>query len=79
MEGPDALANGHDQEPLKPLQRIVLLGDLVAVLSTDPLQKEKQRELSNTVMQELDLTESDFLILMGAISDLRLEADRLAG
>ena len=79
LEGPDVLADGYDLEPLKPLQRIVLLGDLVAVLSTDPLQKEKQRELSNTIMQELDLTESDFLILMGAISDLRLEADRLAG
>ena len=79
LEGPHELANGYDREPLKPLQRIVLLGDLVAVLSTDPLQKEKQRELSNTIMQELDLTESDFLILMGAISDLRLEADRLAG
>ncbi len=71
------MANGH--ETLKPLHRIILLGDLVAVLSTEPLQEEKQRGLSNTIMRELDLTESDFLILMGAISDLRLEADRLAG
>ena len=79
LPGPEALANGHESESLKPLHRIVLLGDIVAVLSTDLLREDKQHALSNLVMQELDLSESDFLVLMGAIADLRLEADRLAG
>ncbi len=79
LEGPHLLANERHKETLKPLHRMVLLGDLVAVLSSDRLQKKRQLEFSNTIMQELALTESDFLVLMGAISDLRLEADRLAG
>ena len=79
LEGPTVLTNGHRKETLKPLHRMVMLGDLVAVLSSDRLQKKRQLEFSNTIMQELELTESDFLVLMGAISDLRLEADRLAG
>ena len=79
LPGPEVLANGHDRETLKPLHRIILLGDLVAVLSTDPLQEDKQHHLSNIVMEELELNEPDFLVLMGAIADLRLEADRLAG
>ena len=78
LEGPAMLGNGRHKETLKPLHRMVLLGDLVAVLSSDRLQKQRQLDFSNTIMQELALTESDFLVLMGAISDLRLEADRLA-
>lgn len=64
---------------LKPLQRVVALAELAAVVSTDRLQKDKQLFLSDTIMQALDLTEAEFLVLMGALSDLKLEADRLTG
>ena len=62
-----------------PLQRVIMLANLAAVLTADRLQKEKQLALSDIIMQAFDLTEAEFLVLMGAISDLKLEADRLAG
>ena len=79
MQGPNTLADLRAGKEFTPLNRMVLLGDLVAVLSTDRLQREKQHYISDTIMQAFDLTEPEFLVLMGAINDLKLEANRLAG
>ena len=78
MEEADAVASLRSGKDLQPLQRVIVLANLATVLTADPLQKEKQYILSDTIMQALDLTQPEFLILMGAISDLKLEADRLA-
>ena len=79
MQGPNALADLRAGKAFTPLNRMILLGDLVAVLSTDQLQREKQFYLSETIMHIFNLTEPEFLVLMGAINDLRLEASRLVG
>ena len=79
MQGPHALADLRAGKAFSSLNRMVLLGDMVAVLSTDRLQREKQHSISDTIMHVFDLTEPEFLVLMGAINDLKLEANRLAG
>ena len=78
MEEADALVDLRAGKDLQPLQRIIMLANFAAVLTADRLKKEKQFDLSNTIMLAFDLTEPEFLVLMGAISDLKLEADRLA-
>ncbi len=79
MEEAEALAQLCAGRGFQPLQRIVMLANLTAVLTADRLQKDKQLALSDTIMQAFDLTEAEFLVLMGAISDLKFEADRMAG
>ena len=78
MEEADALADLRAGKDFQPIQRIIMLANLAAVLTADRLNKEKQHALSDTLMQAFDLTEPEFLVLMGALSDLKLEADRLA-
>jgi len=79
MPEAQALAGLRNSQDLQPLHRVIALADFAATVSTDRLQKDTQLFLSDTIMQALDLTEAEFLVLMGALSDLKLEADRLAG
>ena len=78
VQGVEALTNPELSASLPLLQRMVVLGDLVSTLATDTLQTEKRLLLAEAIQQTLDLTESDFLVLMGAITDLKLEAGRMA-
>lgn len=78
-QGPDVLKAIRAGKELKPLHRIVVIGDLIAVLATQKLQREKQLDITGTIMEELGLTEAEFLIVMGTTTDLKMEADRLTG
>ena len=58
-----------------PFQRMICLGNLVAVLSASELSDSAKREISDTVRTALDCTEAEFLIMMADIYELRTEVE----
>lgn len=78
QQGVDVLREAGSGEALGPLHRLVVLGDLMAVLATTTLNDEARLEVTGLLRENLDLTEDDFLLLMGSIVDLKEEAERLA-
>ncbi len=51
--------------------RVIIIGNLVAILAADELKVEKQEEISAAIMKAFDLTESEFLVLMGEVYELK--------
>ncbi len=58
-------------------KKIVILGNLVAVLSTDELKEEKKNEIVEGIIRTIKIDESDFLLIMGDIVQLKEEASNL--
>ncbi len=58
-----------------PFQRMICLGNLLAVLSTRQLNDSVKQEISDTVRTALDYTEAEFLTMMGDIYELRTEVE----
>jgi HD-like signal output (HDOD) protein len=58
-----------------PFQRMICLGNLLAVLSTRELNDSAKQEISDTVRTALDCTEAEFLTMMGDIYELRMEVE----
>lgn len=56
-----------------PFQRMICLGNLLAVLSTSELRDSAKRDIIDTVRTALDCTEAEFLTMMGDIYELRAE------
>lgn len=56
--------------------RMICLGNLTAILTTDNLNKENKEEIANAIMKALDLSKPDFLMLMGTVIDLKVEAEK---
>jgi len=77
-QGVDVLREARSGKTLSPIHRLVILGDLMAVLATSTLTTEIRLEITEMLREELNLTEPDFLVLMGSIIDLKEEAERLA-
>lgn len=55
----------------------ISLGNLLAVLSTDPISNETKNELIDAIKNTLGLNDKDFLTLMGEIYELKHEADNM--
>ncbi|NNL40983.1 MAG: HDOD domain-containing protein [Desulfobacterales bacterium] len=67
-----------DEENSKNSYRtMVILGNLVAALSTDELNQETKIEITDEIKNSLSIDESDFLLIMGDIVQLKEEASRL--
>jgi HD-like signal output (HDOD) protein len=60
---------------LTPSQRMICLGNLLAVLSTRELNDSAKQEISDTVKTALDCTEAEFLTMMGDIYELGTEVE----
>lgn len=58
-----------------PFQRMICLGNLVAVLSASELRDSAKREIAYTVRTALDCTEDGFLTMMADIYELRAEVE----
>ena len=58
-----------------PFQRMICLGNLLAVLSARQLNDSVKQQISDTVRKALDCTESEFLTIMGDIYELRTEVE----
>jgi HD-like signal output (HDOD) protein len=59
----------------KPFERIICLGNLVAVLSKSDLSNEAKKQIADAVQADLGLNEDDFLALMGDVYEWRTEVD----
>ncbi len=57
--------------------RMIIIGNLTAILAFDELKVEKQEEISSLIMKSLDITEAEFLICMGEIYELKETAEGL--
>ena len=67
-----------DEESSKNSYRtMVILGNLVSTLSTDELNQEAKSEIVEGIRNTLSIDESDFLLIMGDIVQLKEEASKL--
>ncbi len=60
-------------------RRMICLGNLLAIVSTDDLSGANKQEVSTKVQTALNITEADFLTMMGDIYELRIEVERFMG
>ncbi|OEU45515.1 MAG: hypothetical protein BBJ60_07405 [Desulfobacterales bacterium S7086C20] len=70
----DLLSDREDGSP-KPLQQMVCLGNLLAVLSADYLNSDVKEQITDGVTTDLGLNEEEFLALMGDIYELKIEVE----
>ncbi|OVE78674.1 hypothetical protein BVY01_04755 [bacterium I07] len=79
-------AEDHSLETLKTLKnetlqdsftRVICLSNYIAHLITDEYGIELKEKITSAIMENLKLDESDFLILMGKMSELRVEAEKI--
>ena len=56
---------------------MVILGNLVAALSTDELKPEKRNEIIEGIIRNISIDESDFLLIMGDVVQLKEEVSKL--
>lgn len=72
----------HDLGTIKPdtpsgsFIRMICLGNLVAVLSTNSLNEETRRAIAEAIQTSLRCTEEDFLGLMAEIYDLKIDVEK---
>jgi HD-like signal output (HDOD) protein len=57
-------------------QRMICLGNLLTVLSTDELNDSAKQEVAEAIRNNLDCEESAFLAMMGDIYELRIDVER---
>lgn len=60
---------------LKPIQRIVGLANLLAILSTDDLNQDTKGRVVETISKKLNLNQESFLALMGDIYQIKEEVE----
>ena len=72
----DGLAALTEQSPENAFTRMIILGNLSAVLAGDPLNDSAKRSVADAIMTTLACSEEQFLTLMGEIYDLQIEAER---
>ncbi len=56
-------------------RRIVCLANLCALLGSELLGMEANREIADALQQNMDYTEQEFLALMGSIYELKIDAE----
>lgn len=67
-----------NEEGLKdPYIKMVILGNLSAELISGKLSQDKKEEISEIIIKTLNINESDFLLIMGDIIELKEEAHSL--
>jgi HD-like signal output (HDOD) protein len=64
--------------PSARFRRMICLGNLLSVLSTNELNDATKREIASAIKTALDCTEEEFLAMMGDIYELRIDVERFA-
>jgi HD-like signal output (HDOD) protein len=65
-----------ENSPSAGFRRMICLGNLLSIVSTDELSSTNRQEVSASVQEVLNLTEGEFLTTMGDIYELRMEVER---
>jgi hypothetical protein len=60
-----------------PYRIMVILGNLVAALSTDELKQEKRDEIIKEIIRTINIDESGFFLIMGDVVQLKEEVSKL--
>ena len=66
----------QENSPSADFRRMICLGNLLSIVSTDELSSTSKQQISSAVQKTLNLTEAEFLTMMGDIYDLRMEAEK---
>ena len=66
---------GKEEGDIKPMERIVGVANLVAVLSADPLNQETKDAITAAICLRLECEEEEFLPLMGDIYQIKAEVE----
>jgi len=76
----------HDLEDLKEMdistekgriRRIVTIGNLLTILATERLRKEIKQKISDSVQKSLGCSESEFLVTMANVYEIKVEMDKV--
>lgn len=67
----------NQEKQKNPYITMVILGNLVAVLSTDELRQKKRSEIIAEIIKTTAIEESDFMLIMGDVVELKEEVNRL--
>ena len=59
--------------------RMICLGNIIAVLSTEELAEDTKHKIVDSTTTHLDISEAEFLAMMGDIYELRIEVDKFVG
>jgi HD-like signal output (HDOD) protein len=59
----------------KSFQRIICIANLAVVLATESLEEEAKKKISASIMSALGISGEQFLLIMGSVSDLKIETD----
>lgn len=88
---PDKIRNACEFHTLKDLidmehdnfsesaRRMICLGNILAVLSTEELNEDSKHKIADSTKTYLDISETEFLTMMGDIYELRIEVDKFVG
>jgi len=58
------------------IRRIVTIGNLMSILATEKLRKSVKEEISAAVQKSLGCSESEFLLMMGKVYEIKIELDK---
>ena len=70
------LARISPHAPRDAFSRMICLGNLLAILSTNELNEENKRSIADAITSALGCNESVFLTIMGEVYDLRLTVEQ---
>ena len=73
------LHNNHGITVVDSFIRVICLGNLLTILSSDDLNDSTKEEIAETTKKVLDCSEESFLTIMGDIYELRTEVDEFVG
>jgi HD-like signal output (HDOD) protein len=76
FHSPRDLLSVTENTPSADFRRMICLGNLLAIISTDELTTTNREDISAAAQSALNLTGGEFLTLMGDIYELRTEAEK---
>ena len=66
----------RENSPSANFRRMICLGNVLAIVSTDELSSTSKQKISAAVQKAVNLTEAEFLTMMGDIYELKTEVER---
>jgi HD-like signal output (HDOD) protein len=73
------LRNSDADSPGDMFKRMICLGNLTAILSAESLNETVRQEVADTIMAAMSWTEAEFLDSMGAVFELKNDAETFVG
>ncbi len=72
----DALKRNKDNQSSEAFRRMICMGNLTSILAKQDLRKEKKEEIADLMKETLDITDAEFLNIMGDIYELEAEVEK---